>query len=160
MNQEDKKIKISPIKNGTVIDHIRKGQSLKVVKILGIMEQDVDSVVSIAMNVESSSGKKDIVKVEGRELKQEELDKISLISPEVTVNIIEGYKVKDKRRVKPPKMVKGIVKCRNANCITNQKKPVEPVEPEFKVVSGKPVSIKCLYCEREMEGEEISDNLF
>ncbi len=156
MNKESKKIKISPIKNGTVIDHIRKGQALKVVKILGVMEQDIDSVVSIAMNVESSTGKKDIVKVEGRELKQEELDKISLISPEVTVNIIEDFHVKDKRRVKPPKTVKGIVKCRNTNCITNQK---EPVEPEFKVISGKPVSIRCRYCEREMEGEDISENL-
>ncbi len=154
--KEDIKIKISPIKNGTVIDHIRKGQALKVVKILGIMEQDVDNVVSIAMNVESGSGRKDIVKVEGRELKREELDKISLISPEVTVNIIQDFKVKDKRRVTPPKTVKGIVICRNSNCITNQK---EPVEPEFHVMPGKPLSLKCFYCEREMEGEEISENL-
>ncbi len=156
MSDERKKIKISPIKNGTVIDHIRKGQSLKVVKILGIMEQDIDSVVSIAMNVESSIGRKDIVKVEGRELIHEELDKISLISPEVTVNIIDDYKVKDKHRVKLPKSVKGIVRCRNPTCITNQK---EPVEPEFKVTREKPVTIKCLYCEREMRGEEISENL-
>ncbi len=156
MNTDSKKIKISPIKKGTVIDHIRKGQALKVVKILGIMEQDIDSVVSIAMNVDSSSGRKDIVKVEGRELIHEELDKISLISPEVTVNIIDDYKVRDKHRVKPPKMVKGIVRCKNTTCITNQK---EPVEPEFEVTQGKPVTIKCLYCEREMRGEEISENL-
>ncbi len=156
MDKENRKIKISPIRNGTVIDHIRKGQALKVVKILGIMKQDTDSVVSIAMNVDSSSGKKDIVKVEGRELLREELDKISLISPEVTVNIIDDYVVKAKHRVKLPGTIKGIVRCRNTTCITNQK---EPVEPEFLVIHEKPVSIKCIYCERETKGEEISENL-
>lgn len=156
MSDEMKKIKISPIRNGTVIDHIRNGQALKVVKILGIMDENFGSVMSIAMNVESSGGTKDIVKVEGRELIGEELDKISLISPEATVNIIQDYRVKDKHRVRLPEEVRGIVKCRNNTCITNQK---EPVEPEFKVVHDKPVSIKCLYCDREMKGEQISENL-
>ncbi|MFO7992472.1 MAG: aspartate carbamoyltransferase regulatory subunit [Thermoplasmata archaeon] len=152
----EKKIKISPIKNGTVIDHIRKGQALKVVKILDITDGEIDNVVSIAMNVESSQGRKDIVKVEGKELGSDELDKISLISPEATINIIRDYKVVEKHRVKLPERVKGIVKCRNKNCITNKN---EPVEAEFKVINGDPVTIKCLYCEREMIGEEISENL-
>lgn len=153
---EDKKIKISPIKNGTVIDHIRKGQALKVVKILGITEEDFDSVVSIAMNVESSEGKKDIVKVEKKELGSEELDKIALVSPEATINIIRDYEVIEKHRVNLPEEIKGIVNCRNRTCITNQR---EPVESEFEVTGGDPVTIRCMYCEREMKGEEISENL-
>ncbi len=153
---EDKKIKISPIKKGTVIDHISKGQALKVVKILGIADEEFDSVVSIAMNVESSDDKKDIVKVEKKELGSEELDKIALISPEATINIIRDYEVVEKHRVNLPSTVRGIVKCRNRTCITNQR---EPVESEFKVIGGDPVTIRCLYCEREMKGEDISENL-
>ena len=156
MNGESNHIKISPIKTGTVIDHIRKGQALKVLKILGITETDFENVVSIAMNVGSSTGRKDIVKVEGRVLEDEELNKISLVSPEVTVNIIEDYKVREKHRVTLPDRVKGILRCRNNNCITNQK---EPVTPEFRVLKGKPVTVKCIYCDREMKGMEISENL-
>ncbi len=156
MNDKMKKIKISPIRKGTVIDHIRGGQSLKVLKILGLTDVEIKDVVSIAMNVDSSVGKKDIVKVENKEISSDELDKISLISPETTINIIRDYEVIKKERVKLPERGKGIVRCRNRNCITNQK---EPVEPEFKVISSKPVNIKCVYCEREMREEEITENL-
>ncbi len=156
MNDKKRAIKISPIRKGTVIDHIRCGQSLKVLKILGLTDVEIRDVVSIAMNVESSSGKKDIVKVENKEISSEELDKISLISPETTINIIRDYEVIKKQRVNLPKRVSGIVRCRNRNCITNQR---EPVDPEFKVISSEPVNIKCIYCEREMKEEEISENL-
>ncbi|MFO8109331.1 MAG: aspartate carbamoyltransferase regulatory subunit [Thermoplasmata archaeon] len=156
MNDTKKTIKISPIRNGTVIDHIRCGQSLKVLKILGLTDVDVKDVVSIAMNVESSTGKKDIVKVENKEISSEELDKISLIAPETTINIIRDFDVADKHRVKLPSRVKGILRCRNRNCITYKN---EPVDPEFKVISSDPVNIKCIYCEREMKEEEISENL-
>ncbi len=156
MSENKRTIKISPIKNGTVIDHIRCGQSLKVLKILGLTEVDIKDIVSIAINVESSTGKKDIVKVENKEISREELDKISLISPETTINIIRDYGVVNKHRVTLPDHVKGILKCRNPNCITYKN---EPVEPEFKVISSNPVNIKCIYCEREMKEKEISENL-
>lgn len=151
-----KKIKITPIENGTVIDHIKSGQAMKVLKIIGIMDREIDSIVSIAINVNSSLGKKDIVKVENMELASEELDKISLISPTATINIIRDYEVIKKHKVQLPGVVKGIVKCRNNTCITNQN---EPVETEFKVIGKDPVTLKCVYCEREMKGEEISENV-
>ncbi len=156
MDEEPKQIKITPIKHGTVIDHIRKAQAMKVLRILGLREDDIDSIVSIAMNVDSSLGKKDIVKVEDMELMEEDLDKISLVAPEATVNIIRDYKVIDKHRVQLPEMVKGIVRCKNKNCISNQN---EPVISEFKVIGEDPVTLKCEYCEREMKGEEISENV-
>ncbi|MFW6144718.1 MAG: aspartate carbamoyltransferase regulatory subunit, partial [Candidatus Natronoplasma sp.] len=149
-------IKITPIKHGTVIDHIRKGQAMKVLKILGLIDKDIDFIVSIAMNVDSSMGKKDIVKVEGMELKSEDLDRISLIAPEATVNIVRDYGVVDKHRVELPEVARGIVRCMNDNCISNQD---EPVVPEFEVVEKDPVTLKCKYCERRMKGEEISYNV-
>ncbi len=156
IEEKRKEIKITPIKQGTVIDHIRKGQALKVLRILDLIDKDIDFIVSVAMNVNSSMGKKDILKVEGLELVNEELDKISLIAPEATVNIVRNYEVVRKHRVELPKMAKGIVRCRNNNCISNQN---EPLIPEFEVVGKDPVTLKCEYCEREMRGEKISDNV-
>ncbi len=156
MTEEEKKIKITPIEHGTVIDHIQEGQGMKVLRILDLLDKKIDSIVSMAINVNSSIGKKDIVKIEDLELKNDELDKISLISPNATVNIIRNYEVVRKHNVELPEKAEGIVRCINTNCITNQN---EPVNSEFEVVGDDPVKLKCLYCEREMKGEEISENV-
>jgi len=142
-----KKLKITPIKNGTVIDHITPGVAVKVLHILKIPES-TSSVVSVAMNVQSRMGKKDIVKVENRELDPKEVDKISLIAPKATINIIRNYEVAEKHRVKLPDEVIGIVKCSNPTCISNSK---EPVQSRFLIVDKDPPRIKCYYCEREPE---------
>jgi aspartate carbamoyltransferase regulatory subunit len=84
----DRELRVKRITNGTVIDHITAGQALNVLRILGIMDRP-EEVVSVVMNV--SDRKKDIVKIEGRELKPEEVDKIALISPDATINIIRDY---------------------------------------------------------------------
>jgi aspartate carbamoyltransferase regulatory subunit len=148
-----KEFKVTPIKNGTVIDHITCNMALKVLKILGITEGGVNSTVSVLMHVPSSKGKwKDVVKIEDRELDAKEVDKSALIAPFATINIIRNYNVAEKHRVKLPECVKGIVKCSNLNCITNLK---EPVESRFEVTSEDPPNLRCWYCEREIE--EISE---
>ncbi len=152
---EEKVLKVQKIKNGIVIDHIPCGMALKVLKILGI-EGDVGSTLTIAMHVKSKHGWKDIVKIEDRYLDDREIDKIALIAPNATVNVVEDYKVIRKHRVKVPEIVKGIVKCMNPRCITNQR---EPIEPEFKTISIEPIVIKCKYCGREMSGEDIVENI-
>jgi len=142
-----KKLKITPIKNGTVIDHITPGSAIKVLHILKIHEK-TSYVVSVGMNVKSKIGKKDIVKVENRELDTKELDKIALISPKATINIIREYEVVKKHKVKLPAEIVGIVKCSNPTCISNSK---EPVQSRFILVKEDPPCIKCYYCERESE---------
>ena len=147
--KEVKEFKVTPIKNGTVIDHITCNTALKVLKILGITEGCVSSTVSVLMHVPSSkAGWKDVVKIEDRELDAKEVDKIALIAPFATINIIRNYNVAEKHRVELPKTVIGIVKCANLNCITNLK---EPVESRFEVISTAPPKLKCWYCEREIE---------
>lgn len=144
-----RELRVTPIKNGTVIDHIPAGLALKVLKILGITEESSDSTVSVAMRVTSKkSTLKDIVKVEDRELLEMEVDKIALVAPNATINIIQNFKVRQKHKVELPKVAKGILKCGNPNCITNLR---EPVETEFVVVSKSPVRLRCVYCERELE---------
>src|SRR5512139_599838 len=104
-------LKVRPIKNGTVIDHIAAGQALNVLKILGIYGTS-DASVSVVMNVDSGKlGKKDIVKVEDRELKEEEVNRIALIAPAASINIIRNYNVIEKRHVDLPTEIVGVVRC-------------------------------------------------
>lgn len=149
-----RELKVQPIKDGTVIDHITPGNALKVLKILGIAEKQPDSVISIAINVTGKRGKKDILKIENRELDAREVNKIALIAPNATINIIRNTEVVEKRRVEIPDEIVGIVKCANPNCISNKK---EPVEPKFIVKSKNPLKIKCYYCEREPD--DISSHI-
>ena len=132
---------ISPIRRGTVIDHITAGEALNVLKIIGITGTTTESV-SVAMNVSSGKiGKKDIVKIENRELKKDEMDRISLIAPEVSINIIRDFKVYSKSGVERPEFLVGVVKCPNPGCISNAR---EPISSRFEVL---PKGLHCMYCD-------------
>jgi len=142
-----KELKIPPIKDGTVIDHITAGNAVKVLHILGIPKSS-SSIVSVAMNVRSRLGKKDIVKVENRELDPHEVNKIALIAPKATINIIRDYEVAEKHNVELPDEIVGIVRCSNPTCVSNSS---EPVKSRFIVMSKDPPRIRCYFCEREPE---------
>jgi aspartate carbamoyltransferase regulatory subunit len=152
VNVTKKTLRVSKIKNGTVIDHITGGHALDVIKILGITGR-VDGVVTVAMNVPSKKLKvKDMVKIEGRELKSEEVDKIALLAPHATINIVRNYRVVEKQRVNLPTVIRGIVKCANPACISNSK---EPVQPKFYVDSEEPLRMRCHYCGYIMEKQDV-----
>jgi len=132
---------ISPIHNGTVIDHITGGEALNVLKIIGITGATTESI-SVATNVKSSKiGKKDIVKIENRELCKEEVDRIALIAPHATISIIRDYDVYEKKGVMIPHLLVGVVRCPNPGCISNTN---EPAPSKFEVVQK---GLHCLYCE-------------
>ncbi len=139
----EKEMRVRRIEHGTVIDHITAGQALNVLRILGVSGTS-SAVVSIAMNVPSGTiGSKDIVKVEDRELKEEEVDRISLIAPNATINIIRDFEVIEKYKVDLPEKLEGVVKCSNPSCISNTN---EPVISKF-LVNKKPVELRCIYCD-------------
>ena len=138
-------LRVKPIKSGTVIDHIAGGQALNVLKILGI-SGTTDATVSVVMNVESSKlGKKDIVKVEDRELKEEEVNRIALIAPDATINIIRDFLVIEKHLVDLPGLIIGVVRCQNPSCISNTE---EPIKSRMLVKTKNPVVLRCVYCEQ------------
>ncbi len=150
-------LKISKIKDGTVIDHITAGKALKVLSILKIEEKNNNYSVSIGIRVPSSKMSfKDVIKIENRNLEKFEVDKISLIAPDASISIVKDYQVTQKYTVELPSRIVGIVKCHNANCITNVK---EPVSSEFTLVSKKPLVIRCNFCERNMSEREIMGSL-
>lgn len=146
-------MKIPRIKDGTVIDHIPSGNAVKVLWILEIPKQSTYTV-SVAMNVKSKMGKKDIVKVENRELAHEEVNKIALIAPKATINIIRDYQVAEKHKVELPDEIIGIARCSNPTCISNAG---EPVQSRFIVLDKEIPRIKCYYCQREPE--DIADRI-
>ncbi len=155
-DSEHKELKIEKIRNGTVIDHISGGMALDVLRILGITGRE-GIAVSVAMNVPSKTmAKKDIVKVEGRELHRGEVDKIALIAPQASINIIREYSVVKKQPVILPNAISDTIRCPNPLCITNSH---EPVEPLFRVVGKNPVRLRCDYCETILNYEEIRKQL-
>jgi aspartate carbamoyltransferase regulatory subunit len=150
----EKEMRVRRIEHGTVIDHITAGQALNVLRILGV-SGTTSAVVSVAMNVPSGAiGSKDIVKVEDRELEEEEVDRISLIAPNATINIIRDFAVIEKYRVDLPERLEGVVKCSNPNCISNTN---EPVISKF-LVNKKPVELRCIYCDHVIS-EGIAEHL-
>ncbi len=144
-----RELKIQPIKNGTVIDHIGNGLALDVLRIVGVQTLDKDSTVSVALHVRSGKiGWKDIVKVENMELSARKVNAIALIAPTATISIIRDFKVQEKRPVDLPDRIVGVLRCPNLNCITNQP---EPVESEFEVVRRRPVLLTCAFCDRRVD---------
>ncbi|MFP4654502.1 MAG: aspartate carbamoyltransferase regulatory subunit [Methanohalobium sp.] len=153
--KENHEIRVRPIENGTVIDHITAGQALNVLKIIG-KPGTSEGIMSVLVNAPSSHGKKDVIKIEGREINAQEFDKIALIAPNATINIIRNFKVASKKQVQIPEHIEGIVRCVNPNCITNSN---EPIKSKFTVnTDNKDIFLRCDYCERIIS-ENIADNL-
>ena len=150
MKQE---LKIKAIENGTVIDHITANKSLHILKILGLPEDDIINV-TVAMNVISSeTDRKDIVKIENREIDTEELNQIALIAPKATINIIRDYEVIKKDKIILPKIITSIIQCTNDKCITNYEN--EPITSKFNVIESQPPVLRCHYCEKLIKHEDI-----
>ncbi len=151
-SSEETQLLIRRIKEGTVIDHIQSGEALRVLQILGITGKEGE-IVSVAMNVPSSKiGKKDVVKVANRFLKSEETDKLALVTPQATVNIIKNYKVSEKRKVVLPQVFLGLLKCPNPTCISNMIN--EPIIPTIDVVDRETPLLKCRFCQRLISPSE------
>jgi aspartate carbamoyltransferase regulatory subunit len=149
-------LRVSKIKNGTVIDHINGGYALDVVKILGITGKE-KRVMTIAVNVPSKRfGVKDIVKIEGRALNSNEVNRIALVAPHASINFVKDYTLVEKLVVKLPNEITGIVKCVNPVCITNSE---EPVVSKFSVESEEPLRLKCHYCGYALEKADVLDQM-
>lgn len=140
------------IKDGTVIDHIEGGKGLRVLEAIGISGQEGD-VITIALNVPSGKfNKKDIIKVENRYLQDSDTNKLAVISPKATINIIKDYKLVEKRRVVLPNKIQKIFRCSNPDCITNSKEDIESV---MEVIDKNGLVLKCKYCARILDVNKL-----
>ena len=149
--------RVTAINNGTVIDHVPAGSALAVLRMLGFSGER-SSPISLVMNVPSSKhGRKDIIKIEDRELTQDELDRLALIAPKASVAIIRSYTVAEKREVSIGSELVHIARCTFSNCITTN--PREPQDHRLKVVNSDPIELRCRYCGRPQNMGELIDNL-
>jgi aspartate carbamoyltransferase regulatory subunit len=148
-----KTVSVAPIKEGTVIDHIPAGQVLKIIHLLQVAQQRYKAILGLHLS-SSSMGHKDILKIEHRFLSELEAHDIAVFAPNATINIIKNYKVSSKIKAQLPETVKGILVCPNGRCITQQ----EEVETLFLVEEFKQkVHLRCFYCEKIFERDEIKD---
>jgi aspartate carbamoyltransferase regulatory subunit len=149
----EKHLQVSAIKNGTVIDHIPARSLFKVISILGL--DIIDTPMTFGANLESKHiGKKGIIKISDVFFEKEEINKIALVAPEAKLNVIKDYEVVEKKLVEVPEHIIGIAKCMNPRCITNN----EEVRTKFTVVSKKEVALRCEYCEKITDQDNIKIN--
>jgi len=147
---EQKKLQVSAIKNGTVIDHVPADHLFMVINILGL--DKITSPITFGTNLESSKlGAKAIIKIADVYFEDEDINRIALVAPDAKLNDIRDYQVVNKRIVKVPDHITGIAKCGNPKCITNH----DNVIPKFEVVNKKHVALKCHYCEKITDSEQM-----
>lgn len=157
MSNEHSMRRVTAIRNGTVIDHIPSGQALRVLEMLGIGGKS-SVPVSLVMNVPSKKmGAKDIIKVEDRELTQTELDRLALVAPDAHVAIIRAYSVAEKMTINLGGEVTNVVRCTFSNCITTNLR--EPLPHRLKVISRDPLHIRCHYCGRPQDLDDLIKNV-
>jgi aspartate carbamoyltransferase regulatory subunit len=150
MNKEPKQLSVSAIQNGTVIDHIPAKHLFKVIQILSL--DKIDHQITFGTNLESKKlGKKAIIKISEKFFADDDINRIALVAPDAKLNIIKDYEVVEKKVVEVPDSIVGIARCMNPKCITN----FEAVTTRFKVVSKKNVALKCHYCEKITNQENM-----
>jgi len=148
--KEPKQLSVSAIQNGTVIDHVPASNLFKVIQILGL--DKIDNQITFGTNLESKKlGRKAIIKITGVFFEDEDINRIALVAPDAKLNIIKDYEVIEKKVVEVPDNIVGIAKCMNPKCITN----FEHVITRFRVVSKKNVTLKCHYCEKITNQENM-----
>ena len=150
MKNNIEELQVAALQNGTVIDHIPTDKLFTIVSLLGLKNSDLN--ITIGNNLPSMKlGKKGIIKVADRFFTDEEISRLSVVAPNVKLNIIRDYEVVEKKQVIMPDVIKGIVKCSNPKCITNN----EPMTTIFHVLCKENGVLKCHYCEKEQNKEAI-----
>ena len=146
-----KELVVSALENGTVLDHIPAENVYKALDILNL--KGIESQITIGINLTSKvHGKKGIIKIADKFFEDEELNKLALIAPKATVNVIKDFKVVEKKTLVMPKEVIGIAKCRNPKCVTNH----QPITTKFTVnVKGNETSLLCHYCEKISDTKKV-----
>ncbi|MCI5818774.1 MAG: aspartate carbamoyltransferase regulatory subunit [Prevotella sp.] len=141
---------VASIENGTVIDHIPSEKTYEVANLLRL--QDLKAIVTIGYNyISKKMGHKGIIKIENKFFTDEEISRLSVVAPNVVLNVIKNYEVVEKKTVETPDELRGIVRCNNPKCITNN----EPMQTIFHVTDKEQGIIRCHYCDKEQNISEV-----
>lgn len=147
---EKKALQVAALENGTVIDHIPSDKLFTVVTLLNLQETEAN--ITIGNNLVSKKwGKKGIIKIADRFFSDEEINRLAVVAPNMVLNVIKNYEVVEKRKAELQDVLKGIVKCNNPKCISNN----EPMQTHFIAVDKEKGIVKCHYCEKEQTLDNI-----
>ena len=148
--EKKKELQVAALENGTAIDHIPPRQLFKVADMLSLKE--LENTITIGNNFHSKKmGSKGIINIADKFFEEDVINRIALIAPNVILNIIRDYEVVEKKTVELPDELVGLVKCNNPKCITNN----EPMPTRFDVIDKESGTVKCRYCERKINKEDI-----
>lgn len=137
-------LNISGISEGFVLDHIQAGMSLQIYYDLKL--DKLDCQVAIIKNARSSKmGKKDIIKVECP-VEALDLDILGFIDHNITVNVIQGERIVEKKALTLPKQVRNVIKCRNPRCVTSIEQELDQI---FFLTDEEKEVYRCKYCEEK-----------
>ena len=115
-------LNIDSLEKGVVIDHIESGKSMEIYRVLEL--DKLDCSVAIIKNARSKkSGRKDI-----------------------TVNIIDGGHIIEKKHLQLPERIVNVAKCKNPRCITSVEQELDHV---FVLTDPEKGVYRCMYCEQE-----------
>ena len=137
-------LNISGIHEGFVLDHIQAGMSLQIY--LDLKLDKLDCTVAIIKNARSNKmGKKDIIKVECP-VEALDLDILGFIDHNITVNVIKGDHIVEKKVLTLPSEVTNVIKCKNPRCITSIEQELDQV---FQLTDPTKEVYRCKYCEEK-----------
>ncbi len=135
-------LNVGRLNEGVVLDHIEAGKSMQIYKYLKL--DKMDCCVAIIKNAHSNKmGKKDIIKVECP-IDQLDLNVLGFIDHRITVNIIQGGEIVEKKELRMPKKLINIISCKNPRCITSQEQGLDQI---FFLADEEKETYRCLYCE-------------
>lgn len=150
MKNNKTELLVAALENGTVIDHIPSELVFTIASLLEL--EKLESSVTIGYNLHSNKlNKKGIIKVADKYFSNEEISRLSVVAPNVVLNIIRNFDVVEKKEVTTPDELRGIVRCSNPKCITNN----EPMSTYFHVIDKKEGTLKCHYCEKEQNKSNV-----
>ena len=146
-----KELVVSALENGTVLDHIPAENVYKALDLLDL--KGIENQITIGINLTSKvHGKKGIIKIENKFFEADELNRLALIAPEATVNVIRDFKVVEKKKLEMPAEVIGVARCRNPKCVTNH----QPIQTRFTTIdNGNDISLLCHFCEKITDSKHI-----
>ena len=106
----------------------------------------LDCTVAIIKNAKSNKmGKKDIIKVECP-IEALDLDILGFIDHNITVNVIKGDRIVDKKILSLPKQVRNVIKCKNPRCVTSVEQELDQI---FLLTDEEKEVYRCKYCEEK-----------
>ena len=143
-------LEITSIKNGFVLDHIKAGVGVKIFKYLNLEKEG--NQVALIINADSKkNGKKDIIKIEAG-LDTVDLDVLGFIDHNITVNVISGGRIVEKKELRLPKKITNVIKCKNPRCITSIEQELDQV---FILTDANKEVYRCMYCEEKLSSKKI-----